>query len=126
MSILWQIALGAIAVNHVTELIRHGTIFARLREWLALHGEKGGFLGLLSEGVHCGFCFSHWIGIAVVFGCLWTHNVFFQQDATWSPIWLVVASAVIRLAQLLNDATYSFNRMHESEPPLNLETDDDD
>lgn len=116
MNLLLQLILAVLAVNHLTELFRHGSLFERPRDWIAVKGSTSRFWGFVHGAVSCGFCFSHWIGAGIVFGCLWTHEMWFREDWTWSPLWIVIASAVIRSAQILNDGIYKINRIHDSSP----------
>jgi hypothetical protein len=117
MNVIIAVLVAGLSINHLTELIRHGSIFEGMRKWLDARIEHKGCVGFTARAVSCGFCFSHWVTVPVVFGCFWVHNVWFKEAWTWSPMWLVVASASVRVAQLINDATYQFNRMHDFELP---------
>lgn len=86
---------AALAVNQVIETWQHGSIF---RAWYARAEARDGFV---AELLTCPFCLGHWVALLVVVG--------FLIVPAGARI-LILALAVTRLAQLLNDFSYPWQR----------------
>ena len=93
-------ALGTLATAQIVETIHHGSIFAKMRSYLEAVG------GFWADLCGCPFCLSHWVAAWVTSVILPVAMTETCADKIW---WLsapIVAFAITRLSQLLNDYTH--------------------
>ena len=102
MPILLKLVVVTMAAWQIVETFRHGSIFACVRQWGNRQlASKSQLVRKVAKLTVCAFCLSHWSPILPLF-------VMF-----YGPIWarfLVVALAITRTSQLLNDLSYSYSR----------------
>ena len=103
--VLFDFMLVALCACQLTEVVRHGSIFAPTRAYLEAKSD------FLSKLISCGFCFSHWA--AAVSICLlglhysWVKVPVVPVDIFYGILlWL----AATRVANLLNDFTKPWSR----------------
>jgi len=100
-----QIVLAVFASCQITEVIRHGSIFAPLRARIEARGP------FWADLIGCGFCLSHWASGFVTLVLLVGHYIMELFGYPMNPfvavlVWLVVT----RGSNLLNDLTKQWSR----------------
>jgi len=117
--VLLQLILVVLAAWHLTEVIRHGSLFSSFRAWIESRGS------FWSELIDCGFCFSHWPA-AVVVVLFAGHLVISSWGWELNPLFLLLLwLATVRLSNLLNDTTKKWNRTPSSLNTAEIEEDMD-
>lgn len=92
-TMLWQVAVLALATTAISRTTSQGKIFAPAREWVSTRSE---WLGKL---VNCAYCTSHWV--AIVFVVIYRPRLV----SVWMPVDLVVTMfMIVALATLFNGA----------------------
>jgi hypothetical protein len=98
MNVLWQILFLALAVSAISTTISLSSLFAPLRRWAR---RRSKWLGKL---LNCAYCSSHWVAF---FAVAWYHPRVF--DGWWLANWVVVAFAVIAVANVVTGAMRKLN-----------------
>ena len=84
------LVIAVLAVYRITRVITTDVIFNTPREWVEEHTKPGGYL---DELLHCNWCVSFWVGIAV--------TVLVALAPGLSP-WLLLPLAASAVAGLLS------------------------
>lgn len=111
---LGEFLLCVLSAAQIIEIWHHGSLFALPRAYLEARG------GWISRLLGCPFCLSPWAGLLVA--SVWVGSA----DLIWyfNPRLLLLAFAIARATNLLNDATHGWSRLHSDRlpPPVPAET----